>query len=158
MTGVFPGGDLSLREVADRLAIRGLVDAYAHCVDRHDTLGQLALFTEDADFVFYAGSGSALPTKRIRGRGALTPWCDQVNTYQPTMHLNGQSITRVDGGRAWGVTYYLAYQIKDEGSAPSLVTTAIRYLDSFVKQEGRWLIRQRQVLVAWTETRSLARR
>jgi ketosteroid isomerase-like protein len=140
------------------MEIRELVDAYAHCVDRHDTAGQLALFTEDADFVVYAGGGNALPTKRIRGRVALAPLCDQVNAYQATVHLNGQSITRVDGERAWGVTYCLAYQVKDDGDAPSLVTTAIRYLDSFVKREGRWLIRQRQVIVAWTETRSLAGR
>jgi hypothetical protein len=29
-------GDLTPREPADRLAIRELIDAYAHCVDRRD--------------------------------------------------------------------------------------------------------------------------
>jgi len=37
----------------------------------------------------------------------------------------------------------------------SLTITAIRYLDSFVKSDGKWLIRQRQVVVDWTETRPL---
>ena len=32
-------------EAADRLAIRELVDAYAHCADRRDATGQMALFT-----------------------------------------------------------------------------------------------------------------
>jgi hypothetical protein len=34
-------------EVADRIAIRELVDAYAHCADRRNAAGQMALFTQD---------------------------------------------------------------------------------------------------------------
>ncbi|HEY3634947.1 MAG TPA: nuclear transport factor 2 family protein [Caldimonas sp.] len=40
-------------ETADRLAIRELVEAYAHCADRRDAKGQMALFTEDTHFVVY---------------------------------------------------------------------------------------------------------
>jgi hypothetical protein len=32
---------------------------------------------------------------------------------------------------------------------------AIRYLDSFVKQNGVWFFSQRKLMVDWTETRSL---
>ena len=39
--------------MADLLAIRELVDAYAHCADRRDAEGQKALFTEDTHFVVY---------------------------------------------------------------------------------------------------------
>lgn len=38
---------LSPEEAADRLAIRELVEAYAHCADRRDAKGQMALFTAD---------------------------------------------------------------------------------------------------------------
>jgi ketosteroid isomerase-like protein len=38
-------------EAADRLAIRALVEAYAHCADRRDAKGQMAIFTEDTHFV-----------------------------------------------------------------------------------------------------------
>ena len=44
---------VSPTEAADRLAIRELVEAYAHCVDRRDTDGQMSLFTEDTHFVVY---------------------------------------------------------------------------------------------------------
>jgi len=40
--------------------------------------------------------------------------------------------------------------------AHTLMIAAIRYLDSMVKRDGRWLIRQRQVAVDWTESRPLA--
>ena len=36
---------LTPAEAADRLAIRELFDAYAHCADRRDAKGQQALFT-----------------------------------------------------------------------------------------------------------------
>jgi hypothetical protein len=36
------------------------------------------------------------------------------------------------------------------------MTAAIRYLDSFVKQDGTWLFDQRKLIVAWTETRPRA--
>src|SRR6266478_1770718 len=44
---------ISPTEAADRLAIRELVEAYAHCADRRDAKGQIALFTEDTHFVVY---------------------------------------------------------------------------------------------------------
>jgi ketosteroid isomerase-like protein len=44
---------VSPTEAADRLAIRELVEAYAHCADRRDTDGQMSLLTEDTHFVVY---------------------------------------------------------------------------------------------------------
>ena len=44
---------ISPSEAADRLAIRELVEAYAHCADRRDAKGQMALFTPDTHFVVY---------------------------------------------------------------------------------------------------------
>ena len=38
---------ISPAEAADRLAMRELVEAYAHCADRRDACGQMSLFTED---------------------------------------------------------------------------------------------------------------
>jgi hypothetical protein len=42
---------ISPDEAADRLAIRELVESYAHCADRRDAQGQMALFTPDTHFV-----------------------------------------------------------------------------------------------------------
>jgi uncharacterized protein (TIGR02246 family) len=161
MTGVSQRGDhagVSLPEAADRSAIRELVDAYAYCADRRDAAGQMALFTEDAEFVVYNDRSNPVRTQKLRGRAALAPVYEQLNAYQATMHLNGQSITRVDGLRASGVTYCLVHQLKVDGTARSLMIAAIRYLDSFVKRDGRWFIRQPQVIVDWIETRSLTTR
>jgi hypothetical protein len=37
-----------------------------------------------------------------------------------------------------------------------MMVASIRYLDTFVKTDGRWLISQRKAMVCWTESRSLA--
>jgi hypothetical protein len=42
---------ISTTEAADRLTIRKLIDAYAHCADRRDAKGQTALITADMHFV-----------------------------------------------------------------------------------------------------------
>ena len=148
--------DLSLQQAADRLAIRELVDAYAYCADRRDAAGQMALFTEDSDFQVYMDIGNPTPTQHIQGRTALAPVFDALNAYEATMHFNGQSTTTVlDGERAEGVAYCLAHHVTVEGSERSLMTAAIRYLDSFVKHDGLWYFSQRKLMVDWTETRPL---
>ena len=45
--------EMTLEEAADRLAIRELVDAYAHYADRRNCEGQMALFTQDTRFLVF---------------------------------------------------------------------------------------------------------
>jgi ketosteroid isomerase-like protein len=147
--------DLSLQQIADRLAIRELVDAYAYCADRRDAAGQMALFTEDTDFLVYMDSSNPTPTQHIQGRTALAPVFDELNTYEATTHFNGQSTTVLDGDHASGVAYCLAHHVKVDGSERSLMIAAIRYLDTYVKHDGIWYFSQRKLMVDWTETRPL---
>jgi hypothetical protein len=147
--------DLSLQQMGDRLAIRELVDAYAYCADRRDAAGQMAPFTGDTDFQVYMDSRDPAPTQHLRGRAALAPVFDELNTYQATMHFNGQSTTLLDGDRASGVAYCLAHHVKVESSERSLMIAAIRYLDTYVKQDHIWYFSQRKLVVDWTETRAL---
>jgi hypothetical protein len=69
-------GDLTLRELADRLAIRELIDAYAHCADRRDVEGQMALFTVDTEFLVYMDGRSAVP-RRFAVARACAP-CSRI--------------------------------------------------------------------------------
>jgi hypothetical protein len=45
--------NISPEEAADRLAIRELVETYAHCADRRDAKGQMSLFTADTHFMVF---------------------------------------------------------------------------------------------------------
>ncbi|MFD4658281.1 nuclear transport factor 2 family protein [Kitasatospora sp. NPDC058444] len=142
------------REAADRLAIRRLVDAYAHCADRRDAEGQMALFTEDTRFLVHMDATAAEPTQELRGRAALAPVFDELNRYRATTHFNGQSTVTLDGDRAEGETYCLAYHVSsDPDDKRTIMIASIRYLDRFVRQDGDWLFAERRLLVDWTETR-----
>ena len=82
---------LTPQEIGDRLAIRELVDAYAHCADRRDVKGQMFLFTADTEFLVYMDGRNAVPTQEIRGRDGLRPVFENLSTYEATTHFNCQS-------------------------------------------------------------------
>src|SRR4051795_13304081 len=92
--------ELSPTEAADRLAIRELFDAYAHCADRRDAEGQKALFTDDIRFAVYMDGAGSEATYVLEGREALTPVFADLNRYEVTTHFNGQSTVNIDGDRA----------------------------------------------------------
>ena len=140
-------------EQADRLAIRELVDAYAHCADRRDADGQRSLFTEDTHFVVYMDGQGSEPTQVLDGREALTPVFDDLNRYQATMHFNGQSTIAIDGERATGESYCIAHHLFTDDGERRLMIAWLRYGDTFVKVDGAWLFAERELYVDWTETR-----
>jgi SnoaL-like domain len=140
-------------EVADRLAIRELVDAYARCADRRDAEGQMALFTNDTHFVVYMDGQGSEPTQVLDGREALTPVFDALNNYQATMHFNGQSTVTLAGHRATGESYCIAHHLFTDDRQRMLMVAWLRYHDSFVKVDGAWLFAERKLYVDWTETR-----
>jgi len=142
-------------EIADRLAIRELIDAYAHCADRRDVERQMSLFTVDTEFLVYMDSRNAVPTQEIRGRDGLRPVFENLSTYEATTHFNGQSTVAWARESATGVSYCLAHHVKVDGPVRSLMIASIRYLDRFVKADGRWYFQQRKLMVDWIDNRPL---
>src|SRR2546422_10188582 len=144
---------ISAEEAADRLAIRELIDAYAHCADRRDAAGQRSLFTEDSHFVVYMEGQGTDPTQELNGREALTPVFDDLNRYEATTHFNGQSTIELDGDRATGESYCLAHHLFTEDGQRKLMVASLRYHDTFLKRSGTWLFAERKLYLDWTETR-----
>src|SRR2546421_12505330 len=103
--------EITPTEQADRLAIRELVDAYAHCADRRLAEKQKSLFTEDTHFVVYMDGQGSEPTRVIDGREGLTPVFQDLNRYEATQHFNGQSTIALDGDRATGESYCTAHHL-----------------------------------------------
>jgi SnoaL-like protein len=146
---------ISPEEAADRLAIRELVDAYAYCADSRDADGQKALFTTDTHFVVYMQGEGSDPTDDLHGRESLTPVFENLNAYDATMHFNGQSTVTLDGDRATGHTYCLAHHVSSQDGERTLMVAALRYRDTFVKQDAAWLFAERRLYLDCAETRVL---
>jgi hypothetical protein len=119
---------ISPEEAADRLAIRELIEAYAHCADRRDAKGQMALFTADTHLVVYMNVRDPNPSQELHSREALAPVFADLNQYAATMYFVGQSTM-------------VAY---------------LRYLDTFAKIDGAWLFSERLLYVDWLEQRALS--
>jgi len=147
---------LSPEEAADRLAIRELVEAYAHCADRRDAKGQMSLFTADTHFVVYMNAKDPTPSQELHSREALAPVFDDLNKYVATMHFVGQStVFTLTDHQATGEAYTLAHHLTIDGEKRSLMIAALRYADSFVKIDGTWLFAERRLYVDWLEQRGL---
>jgi hypothetical protein len=145
--------ELTTTEAADRLAIRELFDAYAHCADRRDAQGQKALFTVDARFAVYMSGEGSEPTYVLNGREALTPVFDDLNQYEVTTHFNGQSTIELDSDRATGESYTIAHHLFTADGQRTIMIAALRYLDTFAKIDGTWYFAARELILDWSETR-----
>ena len=148
---------ISPEEAADRLAIRELVEAYAHCADRRDAKGQMALFSAGTHFVVYMDAKDPRPSMELHSRGALAPVFADLNKYAATMHFAGQStILTLSGDRATGEAYCIAHHLTVDGDKRRMMVAYLRYLDTFVKTDGTWLFAERLLYVDWLEERGLS--
>jgi ketosteroid isomerase-like protein len=148
---------ISPSEAADRLAIRELVEAYAHCADRRDAKGQMSLFTADTHFVVYMNAKDPKPSQELRSREALASVFADLNKYAATMHFLGQStILSLTADRGMGEAYCLAHHLTVDGKKRSLMVAALRYYDTFAKIDGAWLFAERLLYVDWLEERGLS--
>jgi len=146
---------LSLEEIADREAIRDLIDGYAYCADTRDAKGQMALFAEDAIFRVYMDASQEEPSEVINSREGLAPVFENLNTYVATMHFNGQSKIILSGDTATGLAYCFANHLTIDGDEKKLMIAAINYSDEFIKIKDKWFFKKRDLKVKWIETKPL---
>ncbi len=148
---------ISQQEAADRLAIRELIEAYAHCADRRDAKTQMSLFTTDTHFVVFMNAKDPKPSQALHSREALAPVFADLNKYAATTHFVGQStIFTLAADRATGEAYCLAHHVTVEGEKRRLMVASLRYLDTFVKVDGAWLFAERLLYVDWLDERALS--
>ena len=150
-------GAISPEEAADRLAIRELVEAYAHCADRRDAKGQMALFTSDTHFVVYMNAKDSTPSQELHSREALAPVFADLNKYVATMHFLGQTtVLTLTTDRGTGETYCMPHHLTIDGVQRQLMIAALRYYDTFAKVDGVWLFAERLLYVDWIEERVIS--
>jgi hypothetical protein len=141
-------------EAADRLALRRLVDAWAHCADRRLAEEQSNLFVPNGTILNYEGDPRTHePHSTIKGRTAIRTALAVLNTFTVTLHMNGQSEVAIQGDRAIGETYCLVHQFTGENDRRKCQTLRIRYYDQFLRQENRWYFAERKLVIDWSDTR-----
>lgn len=137
-----------LRRLEDRTAIEDLVVDYFLAADGDDFDGVGSSFTEDAVF-------SASGTVAAEGREAIVEFIRGARTHMGlTIHTPNYARSRFDendGDAADGlVGAHLELVL-----GGSSVYGAVRYVDRYVRSDGRWLIASRDMrtihIAAWND-------
>jgi hypothetical protein len=140
-------------EAADRLAIRELIDSYAHFADRRQPERQAALYTEDGRTLVYSDSAASEPSQILTGRAEHVEGFRTLSQYAATMHFNGQSLITLEGAVASGETYCIAHHLLANDAGRTLLVLFIRYEDTFAKRDGVWRFAERKLLIDWSDSR-----
>ncbi len=121
-------------------AISEVIYAYCRAVDRMDRDLARSIWAEDADVDYgdtYRGSAVGLLDVIWRIHGTMRAHSHQVTNI----------IIQLDGDHAVSESYYSAYlrPLVAAGEAPTQLSAYGRYLDRWVRRDGRWAISHRKV-------------
>jgi hypothetical protein len=141
-------------ETADLAEIRRLVDEYAIAMDTRDLSVFPRLFVPDGALVVRA-LGREKPLGIFQGPGP-----DGVGLiarllgelYAETLHHITSHAATIDGDRATGTTYCLAYHVveHDDGST-ALETLGVKYGEQFIRTPDGWRMGVRDATRVWSQ-------
>lgn len=121
--------------------LRDLIDNYAYLSDDKKISEVMDLFTPDVTYKVYMGgalvsdvSGRENMEKDFNGHAAL------VKTY---FTLNGQHTVKIEGSTATGISFSQLKMVRDVDGKDVLTDYSVRYDDSYVLQNEKWLIKDR---------------
>ena len=123
--------------IEDTLALKKLVDTFSNLADVKDVKSQMDLFTDDAEVI----SKTATQTFHSKGKKEIEKtFADYLALFQIVYHLNGQQTVEINGDHATGISYCFVTLIGDGKKNQS----GVRYNDTYVKKNGKWLIKKRE--------------
>lgn len=124
-------------EVTDRMALKELVDTFSNLADVKDVDAQMTLFTNDAEVHSKSGDRvSVMKGKEQIGKA----FADYLALFDVVYHLNGQQTVEIKGNEATGISYCFVTLIGGGKKNQS----GVRYRDTYVKVDGKWLIKKRE--------------
>ncbi len=143
-------------ELVERAALRRVVEEYARGVDRREPEAVAELFCEDGRLEIYEGDPDRTEPVRVRaGRPEIATALRGLEKYEVTTHFLGQQSIELDGERATGETYCIAHHLYSDDSGRHDHVLSIRYLDDFRREEERWLLERRRLVIDWSDERTL---
>jgi hypothetical protein len=139
----------SINARTDHEQLRWLADTYARTMDDRDAATLNSLFVPDGRLLITAEKTREFPA----GEG-LEKIIEYMASYDRTFYFVGNHISEIEGDRANGETYGIAYHYSDRDGGPAkIIENPIRYVDSYVRTDRGWLFRERAATILWTMTR-----
>lgn len=145
---------MTLETLKIKEELRDLIDAYAYLGDEKKISEQMGLFTPDAIYKVYMGgflvanvSGTESLEKEFNGHASL------VKTY---FTMNGQHTVKIDGETATGVSFSQLKMVREVEGKDVLTDYSVKYDDKYVRQNGKWVIKERTGYFIIIEARAIA--
>lgn len=144
----------ALTQLIERLALKALVDTFSNLADEKRVAEQMPLFTPDAVVNTYIEGKLVF---EMSGHAQIEKvFTEYLAPFSAVYHLNGQhSVTFTGEDTAEGINYCFVKLKGETDGKPSLLEHSVRYEDSYVKRDGRWLIAKRIANFMISETREL---
>ncbi|EHJ52323.1 nuclear transport factor 2 family protein [Streptococcus macacae] len=135
--------------------IRRTIDLYAHYADTRQAQAQADLFADGAVFKVFAAGNEDRPVQVYTSPAEFLAVFENLEHYKMTFHFNGQLMIDLDesGEKAAAETYTLAYHETEVNGENALMNVAIRYNDSFVKENGIWKFKTRNLYIRFVDTK-----
>lgn len=130
---------MTMEEMQAKIEIQELVGKFSNL--EVNVPPQMKLFTKDTHVQVYLGETKAFD---IHGVEELEKVFSQFTaTVKRSHHMNGQHVIEVDGDKATGILYCRAALVTEEDGQEFIADNFIYYEDTYVKQNGEWLIKER---------------
>jgi ketosteroid isomerase-like protein len=145
-----------ITEIIAENEIRKIIDLYGNYADTKENEKQAALFTNDFTVEIYFDPTTDTPSQKVQGKENLKKlFADNLNPFIRTVHFNAQNIVTIKNeNEAEGIVYCRAYHLsKENDDTDKFMIAAIRYLDQYRKEEGKWYFSERKLMVQWIENR-----
>lgn len=144
-TATEEGGGQMYRQLADKQELQELVLRYARLVDRKHFARLADLYHPDGSHDHGGMFAGPVPD--------FIAWLEQSMTQTPmeTQHLVANSLFFVDGDTARGEIYTINFHHFPE--AGMNYVAGGRYLDHYVRRDGRWVFWSRARVIDWSEER-----
>ncbi|MFU0920637.1 nuclear transport factor 2 family protein [Kluyvera sichuanensis] len=136
-------------EIAQRLALRELVDTFSNLADEKDVAAQMPLFTADAHINVVMDGKEVFD---LNGQQQiLEAFSGYLSQFSVVYHINGQQTVTITENTASGIAYCQVTLIKEENGQRIKQTSGVRYHDRYVFQNEKWLIAERLSNFMWTD-------
>jgi uncharacterized protein (TIGR02246 family) len=141
-----------MREALTAVELRALVDAYASAVDRKEPGEVASLFSTNGRLVTTFGPGTPEEPVVHEGRETIRSVLSAgLAPYLRTTHIVGAHVVGLSGSRHTGETTCLAHHVYVREGKQRLLVMALRYADSYVREDGRWCFDERRLSLQWRQ-------
>jgi len=142
---------MDIKELADRVLLKDLVDKVSILADKKDIHAMAQLFSENTWSETFAGGVSIL---QLNGRKEMEEKLEGfLKNFETAYHLNGQQQVTINGDMATGMVYCLVVLVSTENGKKIQTTIGATYQDEYVREHNRWLIAKRIGNFEWQEKR-----